>query len=400
MRVPMSGPSITDEEIAAVNEVLRTPVLSIGPWLERFERAVAGFVGTRHAVGVSNGTAGLHLCVVAAGLSAGDLCITTPFSFVATANCLLYERAIPVFVDIDPVTFNLDPDRVVEAIEALCSGSSHARAYLPPSLRDDPPSRWKDRLKAVLPVHTFGQPTDMDPILEVTRSRGLAVIEDACEALGAAYKGRQAGTLGDAAVFAFYPNKQITTGEGGMIVTDRGDWDALFRSLRNQGRDVFDSWLDHSRLGYNYRMDEMSAALGSAQMGRIDELLARRERVAQMYDERLATVDGTTIPSITSTTSRMSWFLYVVRLSSEVDRSAVMAYLEEDGVPSRAYFPPIHLQPFYRQRFGYGEGDFPITEAVARSTLALPFSSVMTEQQVDWVCEKLARAVALATRAS
>ncbi len=393
MRVPMSGPSITEEEIRAVNEVLHTPVLSIGPWLESFEGKVADFIGTRHAKGVSSGTAGLHLCVIAAGLSDGDLCITTPFSFVATANSLLYERAVPVFVDIDPVSMNLDPALVSEAVDAIVSGKPGAKRFLPPALRGQPTDRWSHKLKAIMPVHTFGQPTDMDPLLDSARRHDLLVIEDACEALGASYKGRKAGTLSDAAVFAFYPNKQITTGEGGMIVTDRAQWDALFKSLRNQGRDVFDSWLDHSRLGYNYRMDEMSAALGAVQMGRIEELLARRDRIARMYNERLASADGVSIPQVVPTTTRMSWFLYVVHLDPEVDRTAVMAYLEERGVPSRAYFPPIQLQPFYRKLFGYQEGDFPVTEMIARSTLALPFSGVMTEEQVDAVCDRLGEAV-------
>jgi dTDP-4-amino-4,6-dideoxygalactose transaminase len=230
----------------------------------------------------------------------------------------------------------------------------------------------------------------MDPLLEIARAYGLAVIEDACEAIGAEYKGRKTGTFGDAAVFAFYPNKQMTTGEGGMIVTDRDDWDALFRSLRNQGRDVHDAWLNHSRLGYNYRMDEMSAALGLAQLGRIEELLSKRERVAQWYNERLKDVESVQVPYVASTTTRMSWFVYVIRLAPEIDRSAVMAALEERGIPSRPYFTPIHFQPFYRERFGYREGDFPVIEAVARLTLALPFSSVMTEEQVEYVSEQLA----------
>ena len=230
----------------------------------------------------------------------------------------------------------------------------------------------------------------MDPILEVAREYDLAIIEDACEALGAEYKNRRVGSSNpQSAVFAFYPNKQVTTGEGGMIVTDRDDWDVLYRSLRNQGRDVFDAWLNHTRLGYNYRLDEMSAALGLAQLGRIEELLAKRERVAQMYNERLKDVDGVHIPYVAPTTTRMSWFVYVIRLASEIDRDAIMAALEERGIPSRPYFTPIHLQPFYRERFGYREGDFPVTESVARSTLALPFSSVMTEEQVGYVCENL-----------
>jgi perosamine synthetase len=393
MQIPMSGPSITSEEVGAVNQVLRTPVLSIGPQIELFEHKVAEFVGSRHAACVSSGTAGLHLCVLAAGLTEGDLCITTPFSFVASSNCLLYERVIPVFVDIDPVSLNIDPQQVLEAAEALKSSVSEGAKFLPPAIRGAHPSRLHHRLKALLPVHVFGQPADMDPLLQVAHKHELVVIEDACEALGAAYKGLPAGTLGDVGVFAFYPNKQITVGEGGIIVTNRKDWDSLFRSLRNQGRDGLDSWLEHSRLGYNYRLNEMSAALGVVQMQRIEELLSRREQIAQMYNERLKDAEGVSIPCVTSNTTRMSWFVYVIRLAQDVDRATVMAYLEEHGVPSRVYFSPIHLQPYYRRLFGYREGDFPVTEMVARSALALPFSSVMNEDEVDWVCTRLGEAV-------
>ena len=227
--VPMSRPDIGEREMELVNEVLRTPYLSIGPMVERFEQASAQFVGSRHAAAVSSGTTGLHLCVRAAGINDGDEVITSPFSFVASANCVLYERGRPVFVDIEPDSLNIDPERIEAAVTS--------------------------RTRAILPIHAFGQPADMDPILEIARRHNLLVIEDACEAIGAEYRGYMAGTIGDAGVFAFYPNKQMTTGEGGVIVTDRSDWDALFRSLRNQGRDVFDSWLNHSRLGYNYRLD-------------------------------------------------------------------------------------------------------------------------------------------------
>ncbi|MGQ9710983.1 MAG: DegT/DnrJ/EryC1/StrS family aminotransferase, partial [Anaerolineae bacterium] len=267
------------------------------------------------------------------------------------------------------------------------------RRWLPPSLRN---RKLEIRTpKAILPVHVFGQPADMDPILEIAHRYGLAVVEDACEAVGAEYKGRRIGSTpasGDlqlATCFAFYPNKQMTTGEGGIIVTHREDWDALFRSLRNQGRDVHDTWLNHSRLGYNYRLDEMSAALGVAQLGRIEELLTKREQVARWYNERLKDVGGVQIPYIAPTTTRMSWFVYVIRLAPEINRNAVMAALEEQGIPSRPYFTPIHLQPFYVARFGYQRGDFPITEAMGESCLALPFSSVMTEEQVEYVCEAL-----------
>ena len=399
--IPMSSPDLTAAEIEAVRQVLQTPYLSLGPRLDEFEERFAAYacpepgrrVGARHAIGVSSGTAGLHLCVIASGVGEDDLVITTPFSFVASANVILYERAIPVFVDIDPHTLNIDPTLVAQAADDLTKGGDAARRWLPPAMRN-PKSEIRNP-KSVLPVHAFGQPADMDSLLDVAREYGLAIIEDACEALGAEYKGRRIGTqyptrnTQHATIFAFYPNKQMTTGEGGMVVTDNDAWDVLFRSLRNQGRDVHDAWLNHTRLGYNYRLDEMSAALGLAQLGRIEELLAKREQVAQWYNQRLADVELVETPYITPTTTRMSWFVYVIRLAREIDRNAVMAALEERGIPSRPYFTPIHLQPFYRERFGYREGDFPVTEAVARSTLALPFSSIMTEEQVGYVCENL-----------
>lgn len=387
MKVPMSSPDITAAEIEAVIEVLRTPYLSIGPRVVEFEERFAAHVGIRHAVAVSSGTAGLHLCVIAAGIREGDLVITTPFSFIASANVILYERAIPIFVDVDPATGNIDPAQIAQCAHDLTCGGKTARRWLPPALRDsDPPPQ---SLKAILPVHAFGQPADMDPILEVARQDHLTVIEDACEAVGAEYQGRKAGTLGDASVFAFYPNKQMTTGEGGMIVTHRDDWAALFRSLRNQGRDVFDAWLNHTRLGYNYRMDEMSAALGLVQLQRIEELLAKRERVAQWYNERLEGVEQVERPYVAPTTTRMSWFVYVIRVKPPASRDEVMRRLESFGIPSRPYFTPIHLQPFYRERFGYRRGDFPVTEHLGEVSLALPFSGVMTEGQVDFVCERL-----------
>ncbi len=387
----MSSPDLTESDIAAVNAVLRTPMLSIGPQVEAFEAALAGYVGARHAAAVNSGTSGLHLCIIAAGVEAGDLVITTPFSFIASANCILYERAVPVFVDVDPATGNIDPRLVAEAARDLAAGGSAAERWLPRNVKRQASN--VGRLKAILPVHAFGQPADMEPILATAREHGLAVIEDACEAIGAEYKGCRAGTLGDAAVFAFYPNKQMTTGEGGMIVTDREDWDALFRSLRNQGRDVFDAWLNHTRLGYNYRLDEMSAALGLAQVRRIEQLLAQRARVAGWHNERLAGVAGVERPYIAPSTTRMSWFVYVIRLAQGADRTALMGELQKHGIPSRPYFTPIHLQPFYANRFGYRRGDFPVTEDLGDRSLAIPFSSVMTEEQVDYVCDHLKQAL-------
>jgi len=368
VKVPMSRPDIGNAEIELVNQVLRTPFLSMGPMIQRFEQEMAQYIGTAHAVGVSSGTAGLHLCVRAAGIGEGDEVITTPFSFIASANVMLYERARPVFVDIELDSLNIDPQRVEDAITP--------------------------RTRAILPVHAFGQPADMDSILDIARRHNLWVIEDACEALGAEYKGRKAGTLGDMAVFAFYPNKQMTTGEGGMIVTNHDEWDALFRSLRNQGRDFFNAWLHHTRLGYNYRLDELSAALGVAQLGRIEELLQRRERVARMYNQRLAQIEGVRVPFIAPTTTRMSWFVYVIRLSPGINRDIVIEELGKRGIPSRPYFTPIHLQPFYRQMFGYQVGDFPLTERAAECVLALPFYGHLEEEKLDYVCDNLRDVVA------
>jgi dTDP-4-amino-4,6-dideoxygalactose transaminase len=368
MIVPMSQPDITDRERAAVAEVLTTTTLSIGPRLAAFEEATAARVGLPHAIGVNSGTAGLHLCMLAAGIGADDLVLTTPFSFVASANCALYVRARPVFVDVDQSTLTIDPDQLADTVERLARGSRRPRA--------------------IVPVHVFGQTADMDPILAIARAHDLVVIEDACEAIGAEYKGRQAGTLGDAGVFAFYPNKQMTTGEGGMIVTAHDEWDALCRSLRNQGRDVFDGWLTHSRLGYNYRLDEMSAALGAVQMARLDELLARRAQVAAWYDARLHDVEGVQLLGRAPWTTRMSWFVYLIRLTRD-DRNAVIRDLERRGIPARAYFSPIHLQPFYRRLLGHRPGDFPVSEAAGTSCLALPFFGTMREAEVDQVCGAL-----------
>jgi perosamine synthetase len=386
-RVPLAGPDLGARERDLVNEVLATRYLSMGPKIELFEERMASYLGCEHAVGVSSGTAGLHLMVIAAGVGERDLVLTTPFSFVASANCILYERATPIFVDIDRQTLNLDPALVAQAAHDLLEHPERATRWLPPKLRNSTSAL--GHLKAILPVHVFGQPADMDLIQHAADHCGLAVLEDACEALGATYQGRRAGTMGQAGVFAFYPNKQMTTGEGGMLVTNDEAWAELFRSLRNQGRDGSGAWLNHVRLGFNYRLDELSAALGLAQLERIEELLSRRERVASWYNERLEGVEGLQTPFTAPYTTRVGWFVYVVRLEPHLDRDGMIPLLEERGIPSRAYFPTIHLQPYYRETFGYEEGDFPVAEAAARSTLALPFSGLMTEEQVDYVCEKL-----------
>jgi len=382
--VPMSSPDITDAERKAVMNVLHTPNLSIGPQIEAFEKRVAEYVGATEAVGVNSGTAGLHLCVRAAGIGSGDLVITTPFSFVASSNVLLYENAIPVFVDVDPLTGNIRPDGVAEAARDLAAGGRAARKWLPRKGAGN-----AGKLKAVLAVDVFGQPADYDALRQTTDQFDLTLIEDSCEALGAKYKGRFAGTLGDYGVFAFYPNKQITTGEGGLVVTNRGQ-DALFmKGLRSQGRAPGDTWLQHTYLGYNYRLDEMSAALGLAQMERVEELLQNRERVADWYGQRLSEIQGVMPPQLVPETTRVSWFVYVARFDPQLDRDAIARRLAEKRIPVRPYFLPIHLQPYMKERFGFQPGDFPVTEDLGNRGLALPFSGKMTEEQVDRVCRAI-----------
>ncbi len=386
--IPMSSPDITDLEREAVAAVMQTPYLSMGPEVESFEDAVSHYVGVKHAIAVSSGTAGLHLAVRALGIADGDWVITTPFSFVASTNVLLYERAIPIFVDVDPDTGNIDTGLMAEAAADLIAGGNKVSHWLP---RKGPEPTGK--LRALLPVDVFGQPADYDAIRAISAKHNLGVIEDSCEAIGAQYKGRQAGTLGDIGVFAFYPNKQITTAEGAMVVTDRDDADGLIRALRNQGRAPGDMWLDHTHLGYNYRLDEMSAALGRVQMSRLDELLEKRERVAAWYRDQLAEMPGVELLKIIPSTSRMSWFVYVVRLDAEVDRTRVMEQLMECGVPTRPYFTPIHLQRYMADRFGYQPGDFPVTEDLSRRSLALPFAGNLSEVQVKRICDCLRRAL-------
>ncbi len=381
----MSSPDLTEAERRAVLEVLNTPSLSMGPQIEAFEAAFSGFSGLKHAIGVSSGTAGLHLCVRAAGIGPGDLVITTPFSFVASSNVLLFENAIPVFVDVDRRSGNLDPAQVQAAAGDLAAGGKARDKWLP--RKGGGTSR--SSLRALLPVDVFGQPADWDALRRTADEFGLKLIEDSCEALGAEYRGRKAGTFGDYGVFAFYPNKQITTGEGGVVVTDDAEAAGLMRALRNQGRAPGDTWLQHTHLGYNYRLDEMSAALGAAQMQRLDELIGRRQRVAAWYGERLAEIPGVEAPAVEPATTRMSWFVYVVRFAAGIDRDALAGRLDRRGIPVRPYFLPIHLQPYMVERFGYREGDFPVTEDLGRRGLALPFSSVMTEEQVEAVCQAI-----------
>jgi dTDP-4-amino-4,6-dideoxygalactose transaminase len=377
MHIPMSSPDLTDAERRAVMDVLNTPNLSMGDQIKFFEQTFRDLTGAKHAIGVNSGTAGLHLCVRAAGIGPGDLVITTPFSFVASSNALLFENAVPIFVDVNPKTGNIDPVQIADAARSI-------QRYLPRTLHTA-----HRTLKAILPVDVFGQPADMDAINAVAREHHLAVIEDSCEALGATYNGKQAGTLGDYGVFAFYPNKQITTGEGGVIITNDDEAARMMLALRNQGRAPGDTWLQHTYLGYNYRLDEMSAALGRAQMQRLDQLIDKRAQVAGWYADRLSEIPGVEIPALEPFTTRMSWFVYVIRFDAKINRDALAQRLEARGVPVRPYFLPIHLQPYMVERFGWRAGDFPITEDLGRRGLAVPFSGVMTEAQVDYVCEAL-----------
>jgi len=372
----MSSPNLTDADRQAVIDVINTPILSMGKYTADFEKSFCNQTGAKHAIAVNSGTAGLHLCVRAAGIGTGDLVITTPFSFVSSSNVLLFENAIPIFVDIDPRTGNINPELVADAARNI-------EKYLP---GDVSKVGGRKSLKAILPVDVFGQPADMDAINAVAQEHGLTVIEDSCEALGAMYKGKQAGTLGDFGVFAFYPNKQITTGEGGVIITSDDKAADFMRALRNQGRAPGDTWLQHTHLGYNYRIDEMSAALGASQMSRLEELLSKREQVAAWYEARLSEMAGVEVPFVESNTTRMSWFVYVIRFDKKIDRDEIAERLEARGVPVRPYFLPIHLQPYMVERFGYRKGDFPVTEDLGRRGLALPFSGVMTEEQVNYVC--------------
>lgn len=367
-QVPMSAPEILQEDIEAVVAVLRSGTLSLGPMTDAFERAVANYIGVKHAVAVNSGTSGLHLCVKAAGIGDGDEVITSPFSFIASANCMLYERAVPVFADIEEETLGLDPERVAAAISP--------------------------RTRGVLPVHVFGQPAALDPLMAICRRHDLAMIEDACEAMGAEYRGKRVGGFGQSACFSFYPNKQITTGEGAVVVTEDDTIAAALRSMRNQGRGAMDAWLQHETLGFNYRMTEMSAALGLAQMGRVEAILARRNAAAARYAAALGVLDGVRLIEPAPSTTRLSWFAAIARLDPVFDRDVLIARLAKRGIPARAYFCPLHLQPLYRNRFGFKGGEFPVSERVARSTIALPFFTAISDDQIDRVCAALSDVLA------
>jgi perosamine synthetase len=358
----MSSPDLDERDIEAVLEVVRSGRLALGPKADQFEEVVADYAGVRHAVAVSSGTAALHLIVKGLGIGPGDEVLVPSFTFAASVNAILFERATPVFVDIEPDTLNLAPADVEAKISS--------------------------RTRAIMAVDVFGHPADYDALEPIAKRHGLALIDDSCEALGAEYRGRRVGSFGRAATFAFYPNKQITTGEGGMLVSDDGELARLARSLRNQGRGEMGAWLEHERLGFNYRLDEMSAALGLSQMRRLEEILGRRERVARLYSARLKGLSGLR-PPVVRPEVRMSWFVYVVVLSEGRERDPIMAALEARGIPVRGYFPPVHLQPYIRGLLGGGESRLPVTESVARRTIALPFHGHLRETEVEQVVRAL-----------
>jgi perosamine synthetase len=369
MRIYLSRPDITEKEVQALTEVLRSPNLSLGPKLGEFEQAFANYIGRKRAVAVNSGTSGLYLCMLAAGIGKGDEVITTPFTFISTSNVVLMAGAKPVFVDIDPVTLNIDLNKIERRITK--------------------------KTKAIMPVEVFGNPAGFDKVCQIADKHKLTIVEDSCEALGSALNGKKAGTFGAISVFAFYPNKQITTGEGGMILTDNDDLANMCASLRNQGRGAGGSWLSHERLGYNYRLSDINCALGVVQLSRIEEIKRKRKQVAKWYQEFLAGDDRFIVPTEPAGCD-INWFVFVVRLADRFtrqNREKVLQAMRDAGIQVSNYFTPVHLQPFMVERFGFKPGDFPITEFVADRTIALPFYNNLSKAEIATVCDELRKAV-------
>ncbi len=365
MRVNLSSPDITEKEINAVVEVMKTPNLALGPKMFEFEKAMAQYSGKKHAISVNSGTSGLFLCMNALGIGPGDEVITTPFTFIATVNCILQVGAKPVFVDIDPESMNIDPAKIEEKIT--------------------------DKTKAIEPVIVFGNPWGIDQVCDIAKKHNLAVVEDSCEGLGSVYKNRKVGSFGDFGLYAFYPNKQITTGEGGMIVTDSDELAEICISLRNQGRGAGGGWLAHERMGYNFRMSDINATIGIVQLSRLEEFKEKRKNVAQTYMELLKDEDRIILPTVPQDTD-MSWFVFVIRLKegyTQEQRNKLLELLREAGIGCSNYFPPVHLQPFMVKEFGYKKGDFPITESTCDRTAALPFYNNLTREDIELVCKEL-----------
>lgn len=365
---PLAKPCVNQEEEKAVLRVLRSGKLSSGPMAEEFEKKFAKKIGTRFACSVNSGTAGLHLTMLAAGIGLGDEVITTPFSFVSSANCILYVGAKPVFVDIDPITCNIDPDKIESKITK--------------------------KTKAILVVHIFGQPADMDPIMKIAKKYRLKVIEDACESIGAKYKGKQVGTFGESAVFAFYPNKQMTTGEGGIIVTNNRRIYTFCKSLANQGRKDNKQWLNHQYLGYNYRLDEMSAALGLVQLRKLSYFINQRRKIAGWFSQYLAKFSEYIESPKVLKGNTHTWFVYVIKLKKiKIKRDELIKKLSKEGIAAKAYFPSIHLFKLYKKRFGYKNGDLPVSESVSQRSLALPFYVGLKKNDCRNIIYKLSKIV-------
>ena len=364
--IPLALPDITKHEIKAVLSVLSTPTLSLGPKLTEFEKKMAAYVGAKYAVAVNSGTSALHLIIKTLNIGPGDEVITTPFSFIASSNCILFENAKPVFVDIDPETYNIDPEKIEKAITK--------------------------KTKAILAVDVFGRPANWEKLKKIAKKHKLFLIEDSAEALGSEYRGRKAGTLGDAGIFAFYPNKQITTGEGGIIITNNRRLALLCASLRNQGHGIKSSWLEHPRLGYNYRLSDINCALGIAQLERINEMIKKRRRVAEWYDELLKDISGLKLPPLKINDGKINWFVYVIKLGTYYtgkDRKKIMSALRKEKIGCREYFPVIHLQKFYKEQFGYKKGDFPVAENISDRTIAIPFYNNLSKKEVEQVVSLL-----------
>ncbi len=369
MRVYLSRPDITEQEIQAVVDVLKTPNLSLGPKLGEFEKAFADYMGLKRAVAVNSGTSGLFICLKAMGIKPGDEVITTPFTFIATTNSIIMAGAKPVLVDIDPVSLNIDPDRIADAVT--------------------------EKTKIIMPVEVFGNPDGFDKIGAQADKFGLSVLEDSCEALGSVLNGKKAGTFGQMSTFAFYPNKQMTTGEGGMILTDDDDLADMCCALRNQGRGKMSGWLGHEMLGYNYRLSDINCALGIVQLSRIEEIKSKRKHAASLYQELLKDEDRIIVPT-EGPGCDMSWFVFVIRLKEQYtqqQRDKVLSLMRDAGVQVSNYFPPVHLQPFMVNEYGFKNGDFPITEQVSQRTIALPFYNSLTEADANIVCAELKAAL-------
>ncbi|MHC4641906.1 MAG: DegT/DnrJ/EryC1/StrS family aminotransferase [Planctomycetota bacterium] len=365
MRIHLSRPDITEKEIEAVCAVLRSPNLSLGPKLGEFEDAFAQYLGLKRAVAVNSGTSGLFLCMSALGIGHGDEVITTPFTFIASATPIMMAGARPVFVDIDPESLNIDAAKIESSIT--------------------------DRTKAIIPVEVFGNPANMDKVYEIAQKHNLMVIEDSCEALGSALNGKKAGTFGTMTVFGFYPNKQITTGEGGMILTENDDLADMCVSLRNQGRAKEGGWLNHERLGYNFRLSDINCALGIVQLSRIEQFLVKRRQVAKWYQDMLSDDDRLIVP-VEQEGCDLSWFVFVVRLAEGFKgqhRDQILEAMKQHDIQVSNYFSPVHLQPFMVEQFGYKKDDFPVTESVSERTIALPFYNNLTQDEVAIVCKTL-----------